>query len=174
MSKYINKTIAENVASKMVEKIQKQIEDKDNFLQEFITKQYLKTIPGNILSAYEKHPQYFKKSRNFLLQGNGLNDGFTMKKSLISTYEGWNNTVFLPEVEDAKIIVKHLREIEKLKVKKASLKKQIATTLLSLKTYKRISVEFSEAFVLLPEDASAINAVAVPIEDIRKQLNTLH
>lgn len=170
MSNYITKTHADTIAKEMVKKMTDKIQLKKVELSQYITDQYNATLPKDVLNLFNQYPNYFKRAGTVLLKGNGLNSGYYLSKSVcaVSDYQ----VALQPEPAAAKIISKSLNEIEKLETKRNQLKVQIEQTLLSLKTYKRIEDQFPEAYALIPERAT-VNAIAVPIDDIRKQLGAL-
>lgn len=170
MSNYITKDHANIIAKEMVKKMNEKIRLKEEDLSQYITEQYNATLPKDVLSLFNQYPNYFRKAGRVLLKGNGLNSGFNLLKSVcaVSDYQ----IALQPDPAAAKIISKSLSEIEKLETKRNQLKVQIEQTLLSLKTYKRIEDQFPEAFALIPQRGT-INAVAIPIDDIRKQLGAI-
>ena len=170
MSTYITKDHANFIASQMVKKMSAEIQSHQEALSQFVTDRYNETIPADILDAYKKYPNYFKRASRILLRDNGLNDSFGLFKPVCALSDF--QAVFQPDTPAAKVISKHLNQIDKLKTKRDSLKKQIEQTLLSLRTYKRIEDKFPEAFALIPQ-RSTVNAVAIPIDDIRKQLGAI-
>ena len=169
MSNYITKDLAKFVASKMIDKMQQNIELKKLQVSEKVVADINKTLPKELLEIALKYPNYFKKCNRILLQGNGLNDSFSLNKSVLAT-GNYHQIAFKPEPEDAKIISKGINEIEKLEKKYKELRIQIEKTLLNLKTFKRIETQFPEAWKFVPENKTE-NSLAVPIEDLRKQLN---
>lgn len=172
MSNYITKDIARQTAIKMIAKIEAKVKNKKAELSELIIENYNKNLPKEILEASLKYPNYFKKSSQVLLKENGLNDSFSLTKSVCSTLDTYQ-VVFIPEVAIAKLLSKGIIELNKLENKKKELRIQIENTLLNLKTYKRIQDQFPEAFEFLPEKAQTDNALAIPIDDIRKQLSAI-
>lgn len=169
MSNYITKDLAIFVANKMIEKISVKIKNKNSELSELIIAAYNKTLPREIIELSSKFPNYFKKCGRVLLKDNGLNDGFLLTKSVVSTTDNYQ-VAFQPDPSTAKLVSKSLNELKKLENKRDELKSQIKNTLLNLKTYKRIQEQFPEAFELLPDRKVAENTLAIPIDDIRKQL----
>lgn len=113
MSNYITKDLAKFVASKMIDKMQQKIELKKLEVSEKVVADFNKTLPKELLEIALKYPNYFKKCNRILLQGNGLNDSFSLNKSVLAT-DNYHQIAFKPEPEDAKIISKGINEIEKL------------------------------------------------------------
>lgn len=169
MSNYINQTIARQVAKKIAGKISEKIAAQKEELEELVSTEYLKTIPPQVLISYDLFKGYHISTSSIRLEGNGLNDVIYLKKWL----PGKNShcSVFLVENKlFAAKAAKGFQNLKKLEDKFTKICSEISATLLSLRTYKRIIAEFPEAAEFLPDNSSTINAIAVPINDIREQL----
>ncbi|CDN79515.1 Nmad5 family putative nucleotide modification protein [Elizabethkingia anophelis] len=171
MSKYISKQQSRDIAKSLTKKIAEQISQKQNEISEIISEIYLKTLPKEIINLYSTHNKYFYKCSRIRVEGNGLNDAFDLKKSVPS--DGSWQVCILPDKYEVKQILKISNEIKKLESKRNNLINSIENTLNSLRTYNRIQKEFPEAAKFLPDENKSINTLAVPIEDIRKQLEAI-
>lgn len=171
MSKYISKQQSSVVAKSLTQKLADQINQKQTEISVIVSEIYLKSLPKEIINLYPTHKKYFQKSSKIRCEGNGLNNEFTLKESVPSDSR-WQVCI-LPSATEAEQILKISTEIEKLETKRNDLKNSIENTLNSLRTYNRIQKEFPEAFELLPDKEPSINTLAIPIEDIRTQLEAL-
>ena len=173
MSNYINKSIANSISRSLTEKISKKISLKKINLESFVIEIYLKTIPEKVLQSFSEHPNYHLRASSIILEGNGLNDGIPLSKGVIAN-TNYSKVLLVENIDDAKKISKDLNEIKKLEDKYSVIKSEITTTLLSLRTFKKIAEEFPEAVPFFPTNNENINAVSIPIKDIRSQLKALN
>lgn len=171
MTKYISKNQSSAVANLLTKKLADQINEKKNNLSEIVSQIYLKTRPKEITDAFPKYKNYFQKSSRIRCEGNGLNIEVSLTESVPST-GNWQVCI-LPSAKESEDILKIYNDVENLETKRNNLKNSIEGTLNSLRTYNRIQKEFPEAFELLPDKEPSINTLAVPIEDIRTQLEAL-
>ncbi|MGD1319555.1 Nmad5 family putative nucleotide modification protein [Chryseobacterium sp. 2R14A] len=172
MSRYITKERAHITAKKLVDNLEVKIREKKQKLSEIVSEIYLKDVPTEIINLFKTNKKYFLTASTIRCEGNGLNKGFDLTSAVPSKNGSWSVCI-LPNAIESKKILKISNEFEDLKEKRDALKKQIENTLLSLKTYNRIQKDFPEAYDLLPDKDATVNTLAVPIEDIRTQLEAL-
>lgn len=171
MSKYISKQQSSNVAKTLTQKLTDQIKLKESEISAIVSEIYIKTLPKDIAEIYKYFKRYFHTASQIRCEGNGLNDSFKINES-VPSQGGWQVCI-LPTASEAKKISKISNEIKKIETKRDNLKNSIENTLNSLRTYNRIQKEFPEAFEILPDKDPTINTLAVPIDDIRAQLEAI-
>ena len=160
----ITKTIAENVAIKLLEKKYAKIEEIKEGLKVKFTEIYKKQLPKEVLELFYKKQGFFYQRTNFVLDGNGHSHNIIYTTEPLPYLSG---AVSL-DVEDSKIILDIMNNISNLESEYNKLKLEIETTLLNLRTYSKISSEFPEATPFLPNTTST--ALSVNISDLRNKL----
>ncbi len=161
----ITKAIASEVAVKLTAKKQDEIKKLDLKLKEQFEAVYLKSLPKDVVSAFENAPNYFNTSNSVQVSGNGFNWqslGFTKKMPVL------RNCSYQLSDKEATLFLKKYNEIEYKKSKCRDLIYEIENALVSLRSYKKISETFPEAIPFLPEKITT--ALAVNISDIQDKL----
>jgi len=160
----ITKTIATEVAEKLLSKQALEIKNLRSKLESTFDEIYLKTIPKEVVELFKKYPNYFRTRSGFQLSGNGFD-----WKSVTSSKElPCINGSFQPNEKDAVILQKSINEIDKKKLEYKKLHSEIETALFGLRTYKRVEENFPEAFIFLPNSIS--NKLIVNISDLRNKI----
>jgi hypothetical protein len=165
----ITNAIAEEVAKEMVKEKRKLIESKKMELRRFVTDEYIKMIPKEVMNVfnlgYEKWIN--RRSTARFCGTNGL--GFHTVTFLNDQYLPENNENFIPSVDASKKIVKLEAEIKVKQTQTDNLEREVFNTLKALATYKRCEIEFPEAFKILPT-AKVTTALQVNISSLREKL----
>lgn len=160
----ITKTQAREIAVKLTEYQQKELEGVTTEANKYFTEVYLSTLPECLKEAFEKYPLFFRGRSSFQLCGNGFNwQSVSTSKSV-----PYINNTFSPSKEEA---AKLLLLINKVEAKRSELKRliiEIEVALNSLKTFKRISESFPEASNYLSYKVNT--ALAVNLSEIREKL----
>jgi len=160
----ITKTIAAEVAEKLLSKQALEIKNLRNKLESTFDEIYLKTIPKEVVELFKKYPNYFKTRNNFHLSGNGFDwKSITAYKSL-----PYINYAFQPNEKDSIILHNSINKIDKKKSEYKKLHSEIEIALFGLRTYKRVEENFPEAFLLLPNKITT--SLAVNISDLRNKI----
>ena len=167
----ITNAIAEEVAEEMVKEKASVLNELKHELRKFVRDEYYKSIPNEIIELSEKgFKDWFNEKCSVKFAGtNGL--GFNTVWFLNDEYlpAKCNSTSFTPSADVSEKIVKLQNEISKKEFQLSNLKNEIRVTLKSLSTYKRIEVEFNEAFEFLPT-AKISTSLQVNISSLRKKL----
>lgn len=171
----ISKDLANTIANKLTLKLDKKISEAKKEMSEYVSEIYYKRIPTKVIEFNKVFPSYISKSRRIQVFGNGFNgEKFEFVSPLPCRVE--DDSYFGIRINDLnKVESKKLKDLDNkldnLEEQKRQLKESIYNALLQLVTYKRIIEQFPEAAPYLErKDAYAI---AIPVEDIRKQLNEL-
>jgi len=160
----ITKTIAAEVAEKLLSKQALALEALRKEAGEAFTKIYLKTLPKEVVAAFEKYPAYFQTRSGFQLNGNGFNwQSITASKKL-----PYSANAFSPTATEAAILLKVVNAADTKKFEYKKLFSEIETALYGLRTYKRVEENFPEAFVFLPNSVST--KLSVNISDLRNKI----
>jgi len=161
----ITKAIATEVAVKLTAKKQEEIKNLDLKLREQFEIVYLKSLPKEVVLAFENAPNYFNTSNSVQISGNGFNWqslGFTKKMPVL------RNCSHQLSDKEASDFLKKYNTIEDKKSKCRDLIYEIETALFSLRSYKKIGEQFPEAIPFLPEKITS--ALAINISDIQYKL----
>lgn len=151
----VTKTQAEDVANKLVEKIQKEINVLETQIEDIAIAAYETTIPAEVKKVWEKHPNYVKASTSVKMIGTGIVNKYrstALRKKYPST-DGYGNYVELQlNTQQANAVVKLMNKQETLKEKKKITKETLQSTLLSLTTWKKVLAEFPELQSYAPKE----------------------
>lgn len=171
----ISKDLANTIADKLTIKLDKKISATNKELSEYASEIYFKRIPKKILEFNKEFPSFISKSRRIQVFGNGFNgEKFEFVSPLPCRVA--DDSYFGIRINDLnKVESKKLKDLDNkcdnLREQKQQLKNSIYNALLQLVTYKRIIEQFPEAAPYL--ERKDAYAVAIPVEDIRKQLSEL-
>lgn len=167
----ISKTIAENIANKMVAQMNKKKTEEEDNLKEYVTEIALKQTPKIILEAYQKYPNYFQCANQVnILNGSCMHNYLDVKyRAIPYKPNSYNN--FQCDNEQFDYIAKKREDIVKLNDEIRSVRNSIIDTLLSLRTIKKVIENFPEAAEYAKEYEKTNSALpALPIDTIRKTL----
>jgi len=160
----ITKEIAYQVAKKLTEEKQKEIDLLNKSMGELVYSVVLKTIPEEVITCYNKHKTYFDTNSSVRFNGNGFNfQYFNMPKSLPLP-----DRMISPNDEDSKGILAQFNNIQNKDKELKLLRKEIEVALFNLRTYNQVEKEFPEAFPHLPKPPNT--ALIVNIKSIREKL----
>lgn len=171
----ISKDLASTISEKLTIKLSKKIDAAKQSIDDYTTIIYEKRIPLEVTEFNKKFPSYIKKRGKIQVFENGFNgQSFFLNKDLpVRIQDDCYNGIPLNDLN--KIESKKLKELEeshkKLIKQHDELKESIYNALLQLITYKRIIEQFPEAAPYLERKDAYV--IAIPVEDIRKQLNEL-
>lgn len=170
----ISKDLASTISKKLTIKLFKKIEETKNELIEYTTKITVKRVNKDVLEFYSKYPKNCYTTTTIHVYGNGFNGELYDIKCTPTDIEGIHyrgKCIQDLNKEESEKLLKLTKSYKKLIDDHKKLKESIYNALLQLMTYKRIIEQFPEAAPYLErKDAYAI---AIPVEDIRKQLNEL-
>lgn len=170
----ISKSLAYDIALKLSEKRRNECEELHELLKQLVYKVYQKMIPKIINDAYLIAPDFFRERSAIYLCGHGFDE------KRISCPEDWLAIVNNNEDNKCYLHMKNLPEATRKEIQAAhrayvkaddavnALRKELASALLSLKTYKKISEEIPEAIPMLPKKFP-VPAVVVNVSALRKK-----
>ena len=166
----ITKNISEQVASKLLSPIMTKIDSIGEEIKNIASEAILGTIPNDLLACFNKYNSMFRKSSCATLC-NGKQEIRVSGIPYFPAYSDW-----YPQIE---VGIDITEKIVKMQIKKKKLEdeleqtsKSIISTLLSLRTFKRVKENFPEAYEYLKEyEEEGNTAVALPINDILSTIN---
>jgi len=163
----MNKNLATQIAFKLTDKKQKEVDRLNNETKKYLTDMYLATIPKEITNAFKKNSEYFNTSNTVRLDGNGFRwENFTLLQYCICNS---NNNCFLKVDPVVYAKVKELNnKYQDAKNKLNSLRSEIETALNGLKTFSQIQKHLPEAIPYLPK--STTMELMVNFEVLRKNI----
>jgi hypothetical protein len=169
MSTRINKTIAEEVSSKMLNKLFiKKLTAKEN-VENFIGNLLIDRLPKEILACFRDNnlKKFVRTSSSFRVYYHSDYYWISFKNRYPSTDE---EKLILTHDEGIKFH-KLREEEEDLKTKYKYLFEETVGLLMKLQTYNKIKQEFPEAAEHLPERLNT--SLMINIEDTRKKINEI-
>jgi hypothetical protein len=160
----ITKTIASEVAEKLLSKKDLEIKEAGLKLSEYAQAFVEAQIPKEVIEAYEKYKGYFNYRREFQLKGNGLNYEYVSCLNQLP----YSNYLFEPNPEQAKVFRVLIDNLAKLRSERIKLKTELENAIFNLRTFKMVEENFPEAVPFLPKSQST--SLVVNLSEIRQKL----
>ena len=166
----ITRAISEKVAEKMVAPIGAKILSLTEERTDLANKAVSDALPKDLKECFEKYKSVFCKSQSVTFC-NGKQEVRLDGLSYFPAYTTW-----FPHIEVGSQIVGKIEKlrlkIEKLKDEKEKTYNSIVSTLLSLRTFKRVKEQFPSAYEYLKEyEIIEKEALSLPIDDILLTIN---
>lgn len=165
----LTKSMAEDVAKDMTQKIKNDIAAKEDQKAEIVKEVYLKTVPQKVKDFFAEFPKWTSTHSYIRFEGVGVKYECMHLGVQLPMYD--NTTILLDEETSNKIEAIN-REISDLKKKHQRLYKNTLEILLNLKTYKKITEQFPIAVDYLPQSNGNLVPM-LPINDVLNELNAL-
>lgn len=161
----VTRTISEQVAENMVAQIAAKIKSLSDERQIIAEEAIQNSLPKDLKDCFEKHRSCFQKSSCATLCS-GKHEIKIEKASYFPAYSTWYPRVEVGSQVVDRIEILRLR-IDRLEDEKEKTYNSIVSTLLSLRTFKRVKEQFPDAYEYLKEyEEAGKTAVSLPIEDI--------
>lgn len=166
----ITRNVSEQVAEKMVTPIGAKIKSLSEERIDLANKTVSDALPKDLKECFEKYKSVFCKSQSVTF----CNGKQEVRLDGLSYFPA--STTWFPHIEVGSQIVgkiENLRlKIEKLKDEKEKTYNSIVSTLLSLRTFKRVKEQFPSAYEYLKEyEIIEKEALSLPIDDILLTIN---
>lgn len=166
----ISKTIATEIADKMIVPMVKNHKEQQQKLEDYCTLIMSNQIPVPVLKAFKEYREYFDRVNTIYLYNGSAqicvytNKGVDIPEKFNGQYSCTN--------EQFDFISKLKQDLKQLEDEKRRVKESIIETLLSLRTTKRAIKEFPDAAPYLQEyDDGKVTALSLPIKTISDVLN---
>lgn len=161
----ITRAISEKVAEKMVAPIGAKILSLAEERTDLANKSVSDTLPKDLKECFEKYKSTFQKASCATL----CNGRHEVRVDGLSYFPA--STTWYPHVEVGSQIIERIDKlrlkIDKLKEEKEKTYNSIVSTLLSLRTFKRVQEQFSDAYEYLKEYENVSTSIpSLPIDDI--------
>jgi hypothetical protein len=161
----ITRTISEKVAEKMVAPIGAKIKSLSEERTDLANKAISDTLPKDLKECFEKYKSTFQKASCATLY-NGKHE---VKVDKLLYFPA--STTWYPHVEVGSQTIERIDKlrlkIDKLTEEKEKTYDSIVSTLLSLRTFKRVQEQFSDAYEYLKEyENTGVSIPSLPIDDI--------
>lgn len=163
----ITKDIANYVANRLTEKKSEEISKLQKSFEEISFKAYEKKIPKEVMDCFAKHKKYFDTTTQLRMVGNGWNYEYVSIGEELPTNSGSYPNPSFDEKTNQLLLTQH-QKISDLKSKLKPLKEEIITALIRLGTFKKVEIEFKEAYPFLPKTVS--QSLVVNVDKIREKL----
>ena len=162
----VSKAIAEDIAKKMVLPMKKNREAKRQSLEDYITIIVLNQIPVQIQKTYKQNEDYFISCSSVLLTNGTASINYCPVNGKKVPYNH-NSNCYKCNNEQYDFVAKAKKDIEKLDDEIKTTQNSIISTLLSLRTIKRVIESFPDAAPYAEAyQKQGCTAVALPIKDI--------
>jgi hypothetical protein len=156
----ITKQIAKNITDNLLEKKEKELNNKIIICKIKVREEYLKLLPKEILEAYNKYPNYITTT-------------FNVGYNLVGDYCIFEKEI--PYNQDKEILLKQtsitdLRKLLKQVTDLAILKNKTEASIYSLRTSKNVEIMFPEAIPYLPKE-SITDQIAINFKNLSKEIS---
>lgn len=166
----VTRTIAEEVAIKMVEPIIERIKEKKAEMHKMADEVVKASLPKEVKECFEKYPNYFRTANSVTLV-NGKLETRVKCSSFPPNGNDWYPYINCPNKISEKIKLLDL-EVEDAKKDREKTENSIVSTLLSLRTFKKVKECFPEAYEHMKKYEESPKAVlAVPVDNILQTIN---
>lgn len=156
----ITKQIAENIANSLLEKKEKELNDKITKSKEKIREEYLKLIPKEVLTVYKKFPSYIQLTSSIGYNILGSHNEYF--KTSIPCNSNKEELLRKTSVFELKLLLQDRNKLNELKNKTAE-------SIYALKTSKNVEIMFPEAIPYLPK-AGITNQIAINFKDLFNEI----
>ncbi|MNK53052.1 hypothetical protein D3C87_720030 [compost metagenome] len=166
---YITKTIAEQVAKKLLEDKNKAQSEAEHNLEVYARELYEKDIPKELLFMFNKYKNKdtFQSRGSCKFSGEGIGyETYYFDYSTVSLSRG---SCLKISTEEATKLLLLKKNAEEGKIKYLQLLSDVTIALVNIKTYKNCEKVFPKAFALLPSKTTT--AVSVNLDKILAELN---
>lgn len=165
----ITKAMAEQVATKMVQPIKDCINKNKSELNDIALRAVKRSLPPGLYELYKQCPGYFNTSRVVNLV-NGSQFIRVEMKEYVPSRDYSNNFICTPE--EAENVSRITTETDSLLDEKGRVYNSIVSTLLVLRTSKKVKDSFPEAYEYIKEyEEKKTTEVALPVESIMNSIN---
>ena len=161
----ISKSLAEQIAGKMLEKKYKEIMYIEKERNDLIIESFKESLPINVLNCFESNPEYIVKYQTFSLNGIGL---MNYEINLKSGFPCNNNNRINISDSIAEKMIEYRNIIHDKKKALISLRNNLEAALYKLATPARIAENIPEAVPFLPKENKL--EIAINFTDLRNQL----
>lgn len=167
----ITRAIAEDIEKKMTQQMREHLKEKEKNLAEYITLIALNQTPVSVQKVYKEHPEFFYDCNTV-----NLVNGTAMLSYCDVIYgkvpQNNRNKNYKCDNEQFDFVSKTRKDIDKFKEEIKQMKESIISTLLSLRTIKKVIENFPDAAPYAKEyEKKNSTALALPINEISKVLN---
>lgn len=166
----VNKFLAQRVANEATAKLQQQLDDLNEQLDNLLKEKAIDHIPDDVKDFFKKHPNYCRSDDNVNVSGVGFTQRWVMFEDKEIPINGKDITL---NKESSKEVHKLVSTIEKITKDRDEKRSKIKNALIGLGTYKRVQENLPELMQFLPDSAVTTTALAIPIKDVRKELKDL-
>ena len=172
MSK-ITKTLAQEIAIKVIAPFNVQIEECDAQMSQLVYEDYLASIPKDVMILYKKYPKYVYTCYYITIRDFGF-----IYQYINFPKDKNNNLIYLPNNKDWKFTQELADKLHKVDYKKQDLVEkrnrtqvEIESTLLALGTYKKVEENLPELAKFLP--VRQTQALMLNIAPVKATINCL-
>lgn len=161
----ITKESAEVLSKKLSEKYLESLKKVKSELSEYVTAEYIKDIPAPVIKIFASESAYFRKDSRIMLSGEFGHQYIPATKSVPNDQYTATLTLTKERINKISGLIKKRDDLEK---KYKDIKGEIYQALIALGTYKRISDQFPEAAIYLPQAQTM--ALTIDINKVRSYI----
>ena len=167
----VTKYIAEKVAEKMIQPMADKIKSLEKNCIDIAEKAINEATPELVKECFIKHRSYVLDSNCFMLSNGSQIRQIKLGKYLPANYS-YNPNVSIDK-KDMEQIDNIQIEIRKIEADRSKTENAIISTLLKLRTFKRVQMFSPEIYEFLKEheDNKPETSLALPMEDILSNIN---
>jgi len=160
----ITKTLASEIAAKLTTKKLEELNALRVDARKYFENLYLSEIDNSVLELFAIQPEYFNSAYHFNLMENGFNHERIQTINPVP----YKSSYYKVPKSESSILRAKLDAVTTAEDNYKKLKLDVAATLVSLRTYKKVSESIPEAAEFLPRTGCV--AVAVDFSDLRARL----
>jgi hypothetical protein len=144
----ISQQAACDAANKIAEPLSVKAKSLRKELEKFLIELYMKDIPKEVIVVWEKYKNYLRRDKYFYVCGPGIGREYFNLSEDVPSVRIMNLEL---DVKNAKKFIQMKNELDDADEKYNNTKKEIANTILTLGTHKKIQEVMPNALRFLPE-----------------------
>lgn len=165
----VTRTIAEEVAKKMIQPIIDKIKEKEAEMQKMADEVVKKSLPEDVRVCFENYPSYFHTTTQVTLTNDVLQTRVRCS-SFPHNGNSWYPFISCPN-EISERIKSFEIDINRAESERDKTEASIITTLLSLRTFNRVKESFPDAYQYMKSyEEKTQTVLSIPVNDIMQTI----
>lgn len=168
----ISQEEARKMSLKIVEPINKKIQEVDKEIKELLTGYYQEAIPQEVMKMWKKHSNYMKSVSGVYPKGQGITGNNSQPIEGLPSTSNYTSAFELSK-EQASSYLKLKDKRDELKGKYEQTFKEIEATILTLGTHKRVEEQLPEAVPFFSQAPKQNNQLMIQLAPVREKVQCL-
>lgn len=168
----ISQEEAREMSLKIVEPINKKIQEVDKEIKELLTGYYQATVPQEVMKFWKKYPEWVISVTGIRLRGQGISGSNSQNITNSPSKSNYSSDLELSK-EQASSYLKLKDKRDELEGKYEQTFKEIKATILTLGTHKRVEEQLPEAIAFFSQAPKQNNQLMIQLAPVREKVQCL-